>query len=151
MTRYVLNNELKGIELYFDEKPEQMVIDTLKSSGWRWHNKKKCWYNKQSEETITFAEEITAGTMEKSIPSQEAPHSLRNEKCYVELRGEENVLGRDLTDLHNEPSFFNKTHRGLIKAWKAVCQAWTEETTMDDVMTILAKYNIKTHSYCAVD
>jgi hypothetical protein len=55
MNKMLLNNELKGIELYFDAKPIQSIIDGLKSNGFRWHNFKKCWYAKQSEQTIEIA------------------------------------------------------------------------------------------------
>ena len=49
------NNELNGIEISFDSKPEQAIIQNLKSSGFRWHNVKKLWYAKQTEERIKLA------------------------------------------------------------------------------------------------
>lgn len=55
MNKMLLNNELKGVELYFDGKPLQAIIDTLKSNGFRWHNFKKCWYAKQSDSTMAIA------------------------------------------------------------------------------------------------
>jgi len=59
MTNIVLNDELKGIELYFDSKPIQNIIDSLKNVGYRWHNFKKCWYAKQNERTLTEAKKFS--------------------------------------------------------------------------------------------
>ena len=49
MASLVFNHELNGIELYFDKKPLQTIIDSLKNAGFRWHKLKNCWYAKQSE------------------------------------------------------------------------------------------------------
>lgn len=59
MVSLVFNNELNGIELYFDKKPLQDIIDSLKNAGFRWHKFKKCWYAKQSEKTLKVAQSIT--------------------------------------------------------------------------------------------
>ena len=37
MASLVFNKELNGIELYFDKKPLQTIIDSLKNAGFRWH------------------------------------------------------------------------------------------------------------------
>lgn len=37
----VKNNEFKGIELYFGEKPEKKIIEVLKGAKFRWHSMKK--------------------------------------------------------------------------------------------------------------
>lgn len=54
-----INEELKGIELYFDAKPNEEVRSNLKSNKFRWSNFNKCWYAKQNEDTFKFAEELT--------------------------------------------------------------------------------------------
>ena len=59
MTKLLLNDQLKGVELYFEGKPEQTILDGLKSNGFRWHNGKKCWYAKQSEKTMAEAQKYT--------------------------------------------------------------------------------------------
>lgn len=64
MTYLVFNNELNGIELYFDSKPMQDVLDSLKNIGFRWSNFKKCWYAKQNEKTLKVAQSLTGVTAE---------------------------------------------------------------------------------------
>ena len=51
----ILNEEHDGIEIYFDERPEDEVLDVLHAEGWRWHKKKRCWYNYNSEEHMVTA------------------------------------------------------------------------------------------------
>lgn len=59
--------------------------------------------------------------------------------------------GRDKTDRCNEPAFYSKTVRGHKKAWQAVKQAWTDRTTMEQVMHILWDNGIRTHYWCMMD
>lgn len=56
MTKLVLNEQLKGVEIYFEGKPSQEVRDNLKSNGFRYHGTKECWFAKQSEKTIAEAQ-----------------------------------------------------------------------------------------------
>ena len=56
-----LNQELNGIELYFDQKPPQTIIDNLKSNKFRWSGFKKCWYAKQSEKIFQSCRSINRG------------------------------------------------------------------------------------------
>ncbi len=53
------NAELNGIELKFDTKPSETILNLLRSAGYRWHNVKKIWYAKQNERAIKAAEQIT--------------------------------------------------------------------------------------------
>ncbi|MDM0660087.1 hypothetical protein QTH47_13260 [Clostridium perfringens] len=48
------NEEKNGIEVKFNTKPAQEVINDLKVNGFRWHRVKKVWYAKQTEERIEF-------------------------------------------------------------------------------------------------
>lgn len=52
------NKEKKGLELYFDEKPNKKVRDMLKLNKFRWHNVKKCWYAKKSDSVVKVAEAL---------------------------------------------------------------------------------------------
>lgn len=55
------NTEKNGIEIFFDAIPSREIIDGLKAVGYRWHNVKKCWYAKASEETENAARIATEG------------------------------------------------------------------------------------------
>jgi len=55
------NTEKNGIEIFFDTIPSRGIIDSLKAVGYRWHNVKKCWYAKASEETENAARSATEG------------------------------------------------------------------------------------------
>ncbi|MCY8318780.1 hypothetical protein MOC71_19135 [Bacillus vallismortis] len=54
-----INEELNGIELYFESKPEQEVLTHLKSNGFRFSGFKKCWWNKRTEKSMQVANDIT--------------------------------------------------------------------------------------------
>ena len=56
MCKVILNNELNGVELYFEGKPMVEVLNNLKDNKFRWNRTKKCWYAKQNENTIKVAE-----------------------------------------------------------------------------------------------
>lgn len=60
----VLNNEHNGIELYFGEKPSKNILEMLKANKFRWHNVKKCWYAKNTENNMLVAENINNGKIE---------------------------------------------------------------------------------------
>ena len=55
MASYTLNEELNGIEISFDSKPDTDTLTALKSAGYRWHRVKKVWYAKQTADRLTLA------------------------------------------------------------------------------------------------
>ena len=56
--KFLFNEEFNGIEIYFDEKPEEEILDELHAERWRWHKKKRCWYNYDSDEHRETAEKV---------------------------------------------------------------------------------------------
>lgn len=76
---------------------------------------------------------------------------LQNDKCCIELRSDKEIFGRDLTDRNNEPAFYNKSVRGLKKAWTALTAGFNNDTTMYGAMGILRQSGIKCHSWCTAD
>ncbi|MGG4380152.1 LPD29 domain-containing protein [Bacillus velezensis] len=54
-----INEELNGIELYFDSKPKQEVLTHLKSNGFRYSGFKKCWWSKRTEKSMQVANGVT--------------------------------------------------------------------------------------------
>jgi hypothetical protein len=67
---YKLNEEKNGVEIYFDEKPSSEVLETLKAHGFRWSKYKKCWYAKQSDQTISLAEQLANNELDKTITNE---------------------------------------------------------------------------------
>ena len=78
------NEECNGVELYFDERPAQSVIDRIKAirtennrRAFFYHRKKKCWYAKATAITLGFVKElntdpIPAAANEASDATREA-------------------------------------------------------------------------------
>lgn len=57
--RVQINPDFNGIEVYFPGKPSESVRDSLKANGWRWHHKKGCWYNRNTEDNLQALRSIT--------------------------------------------------------------------------------------------
>lgn len=57
-----INQDFNGIEVYFPGKPSDDVRTALKSAGWRWHSKKGCWYNRNTEDNLRGLRSITETT-----------------------------------------------------------------------------------------
>lgn len=55
---FTLNEEHKGIEIKFNEKPSAEVRAQLKALKFRWHQTKGLWYAKQSEQTLALAKSL---------------------------------------------------------------------------------------------
>jgi Large polyvalent protein associated domain 29 len=85
MTAAVLkiNEELNGIELYFNTKPIQDVIDSLKENGFRWSGFKKCWYTKQSERAFQIANTLTNNSERLSTKTEKVVNENKNNECNL--------------------------------------------------------------------
>ena len=72
-----INIQLDGIEIYFDEKPTDDVLQRLRGNRWRWHRGKCCWYSRISEESLQFANELCKPThapkLTKSTVAEQTP------------------------------------------------------------------------------
>lgn len=49
-----LNEDKQGIEVRFDEKPSKEILEKLKDAGFRWSNRQKMWYAKQSDDRLAL-------------------------------------------------------------------------------------------------
>lgn len=63
MTNIILNKEKNGIEVRFDVKPAQEIIDSLKEHGFRWSGKQKMWYAKQDSERLALVDSLSDVTL----------------------------------------------------------------------------------------
>lgn len=78
MCTMTLNADLRGVELYFENRPERSILDGLKAVGYRWHNLKKCWYAKQNAQTMAIAEMLSEETEAPAkIEAQFIPEQAR--------------------------------------------------------------------------
>lgn len=91
--KIVLNEEKNGVEIYFNGKPSEDVRNNLKSNGFRWSKYNKCWYAKQSEDTLKFANSLT-NTTEEEIKEVSAQYKEDKEK---EIENKLNEL--DINDI----------------------------------------------------
>jgi len=66
----VLNPKLNGVELYFDIKPAKQIITELKANSFRFSSFKTCWYAKQNEKTLKFAQELTRTRAEQGATTE---------------------------------------------------------------------------------
>ena len=70
MIRVEQNKEHKGVEVYFDTKPQASIITALKEKFFRWHTAKKCWYAKATDENLQFIKNLLGNT---TINTEQAP------------------------------------------------------------------------------
>lgn len=52
------NDAKNGIELSFDGKPDDSILERVKAAKFRWSRRQKVWYARQTESTVEFAEKL---------------------------------------------------------------------------------------------
>jgi len=72
MATFAINQELNGIEISFEAKPEAATLEALKANGYRWHRSRRIWYAKQTAERLTLAESLTDGQTAARVPAKSA-------------------------------------------------------------------------------
>ncbi|QDX94724.1 hypothetical protein EEL30_22035 [Brevibacillus laterosporus] len=80
-----INEELNGIELFFNSKPVQKVIDNLKENGFRWSGFKKCWYTKQSERAFQIARSLTIDSEQVAISTEKVVKKTKTKNNNISL------------------------------------------------------------------
>jgi hypothetical protein len=78
---------------------------------------------------------------------------LRNALTKIEYDPDDVFIftGSDYTDIMNEPRFLSRNRRGHKKAWEALSEQFTDNTSMYDAITILMDNGMSIHSYCGMD
>jgi hypothetical protein len=58
------------VQIFFDKKPEQAMIDKLKGEGWHWSPSSGCWQRKRTDQAMWSAERILGIkiTRERFVP-----------------------------------------------------------------------------------
>ena len=83
MAKINFNQELNGIEISFESKPEAATIEALKANGYRWHKVKKLWYAKQTPERVALAESLTDGQPAPVAPSSTAAEVINMDNLSI--------------------------------------------------------------------
>ena len=55
------------LELYFDRKPSDEVLNVLNSNHWKWDPKKRCWHNNNTHSNALLANVLLFKYLEKYI------------------------------------------------------------------------------------
>ena len=93
--KVILNEEKNGVEIYFTGKPSEEVRNNLKLNGFRWSKYNKCWYAKQNEDTLNFANSLN-NVSEEEIKETSQQYQEEKEK---ELESKLNDL--DINDIES--------------------------------------------------
>lgn len=77
---------------------------------------------------------------------------LQNGYVSIIYRAEKKEISmQDLTDKNNLPAGYNRTRRGIAKAFLALKKAFNEKTTMYCACDILRENGLQMHTYCMMD
>jgi hypothetical protein len=76
-----LNDKLNGIELYFTGKPSEGTRELLKENGFRWSKYNKCWYSKQSDKSMLFAESLVSAYNDNITDKPETIEDITEQPC----------------------------------------------------------------------
>lgn len=117
----VKNKEKNGIELYFNEKPENAVLRLLKDNHFRWHNAKRCWYIKYSELAMQVVELIKNGNV-KNVSRE-----------TLQKKTEENYLGVKVGDIFEMSWGYEQTNIDFFEvvALKGKTQVVIKEVALE--------------------
>ena len=80
MATYQFVPEHNGIEIYFDVKPSEDVLEELRSNGWRWHRVKQCWFSKKNSETEKFAKTLCNESPGSKFQDKKESHPIEIEE-----------------------------------------------------------------------
>lgn len=150
MARYELNKEFNGIEIYFDAKPSEDILNKLRGT-FRWHNTKKCWFAKQNEQTVALAKELCGGEIaeasvkEKTMaPVAKMPKCIMNERCcYASVFSEFKSISEEEFIKKMKSAFSEEYALALgseqIHAWKD-CFKVMQELNLDPSVGIIFEY-----------
>lgn len=110
--KVVFNEDKNGIEIYFTGKPSEEVRNNLKSNGFRWSKYNKCWYAKQNEDTINFANSLN-NVSEEEIKETSQQYKEEKEKELENKLNDLNIndiesytIDLDLSKRENSVSMF---------------------------------------------
>ena len=140
MVYYELNDELNGIELYFEgEFPSKELRDEMKSVGLRWNRNKKCWYTKQwNEEGAEFIKNYCdKGTGEPITINFES--MLKKRCCYADSIAN---FEKEDEDSFKEKIISNFKEEHTLELSKEQINAWIDSFRVMKTLSLDPNINI---------
>lgn len=100
MSYYVQNEELNGIEIYFDKKPSVHIREYLKAYSFKWNSNKRCWYAKNTADALEIAKAVvdeehafvSDDGANNSEQSKEAYYNAKIKEINDKIQGTEKLL-----------------------------------------------------------
>lgn len=149
--KVVLNEEKNGVEIHFNNKPSQDVLNNLKANGFRYSRYNKVWYAKQSETTLNYANTFTNQSEEqiKEISKEYKENKeieIQNSLNEINIDDIENyIVPEEISKKENENSFFRskaidhtkQLQNTLLEANKEVLEV------LDNNSNTNIEYNLK--------
>lgn len=132
------NEEKNGIELYFNNKPDEEIRDTLKANGFRWARYNKCWYCKDTEEKRNLLKSL--GWLNEENKTVEVSNETINNIQYEEIDIndiESYTIDKDLSDRENNSVMFRSQYTDHSKILQDLLQRYQEK-----VLNLLQDKNI---------
>lgn len=146
--KIIINKEKNGIEIYFDEKPEQIILNSLKANKFRWSRYNKCWYAKQTEAALNFANSLKNPDTEKIEKTskeyeEEKEFSIKEKLSKLNINDiEKYVIDPEISKRENENSMFRTKY---IDHTKEIQSKLLEAN--NEVLKVLEKNNDITIEY----
>lgn len=141
------NEEKNGIELYFSNKPDEEIRDTLKSNGFRWARYNKCWYCKDTEEKRDLLRSL--GWLNEENKTAEVNNKTINNIEYEEIDIndiESYTIDKDISDRENNSVMFRSQYTDHTKVLQDLITRYQEKVLnllQDENITPGIEYKIK--------
>jgi len=127
----VTNTEKKGIEVGFNSKPSDAIIEGLKRNGFRWHFKKKVWYAKDTDATRYFLSGIANGDLPSPVNKDAAPFELTEKNLIACLNLEAWKTGK-VSDI----ACITRGIKSFLKKAGIACTARSSSYSMGDSVNV---------------
>ena len=141
------NEEKNGIELYFTDKPDEEIRDTLKSNGFRWARYNKCWYCKDTEEKRNLLRSL--GWLNEENKTVEVNNEAIDNVKYEEIDIndiESYTIDKDISDRENNSVMFRSQYTDHTKVLQDLITRYQEKVLnllQDENITPGIEYKIK--------
>lgn len=96
-------------------------------------------------------------SLDKIIRKDPLEVTFNGDNCFMRLRyavhteSQPGFTLRDLTDLYNDPSAFNRSYRSIFQVQQQMEAAWRDDITMSELIKIATDAGVQVHQYCAND